>query len=402
MSKIVFVFTLLASLLTPVLPAQQPTDELKEKALAFIEQLDRGEYAEAAGAFDPPMREALSIADLQSIWEDLNQKFGAYQSTGPMTTQTSGEYTAVIVETNFDRAVINLRVVFNTAGQISGFFYMPARLNAGASSWQVLAMAFTALFAILYPVVLAAFAHRRLSVPWRYFAFGAGVFILFQLVTRLPIIQVVEAMFGAKIRASTWLTAAWVVMLCFTAGLFEETGRYVGFRWMAGRDPKTWPMAVMFGLGHGGIESITLVGLGSLVSFFLLLFYPLIQTSLPAELAGPLAQSVAIVSTTPAWQILLAAWERLWTLPVHVALSVIVLQVLRRSSFRWLWLAIFLHTAVNLVVVGLPLLVPLPGGASLFSSGLVFLAGLLAVWATFRLRKPGTQPVESGEENAQV
>jgi uncharacterized membrane protein YhfC len=401
MPQIALLIVLLSSLLAPVFPAQQPADDLKEKALAFIEQLVQGEYTGAVGSFDPTMRDALPAAKLQSLWEDLTQRFGPYQSTGPVTTDTRGEYTGVVVETHFERAVVNLRVVFNTDGQISGFFYTPSRVTTGASPWQILALAFTALFAILFPVLLAALAHRRLSVPWRYFGFGAGVFIIFQLVTRIPIVQVIEVMFGAQIRASTWLFAAWVVVLCFTAGLFEETGRYVGFRWMAARDPKTWPMAIMFGLGHGGIESIVLVGLSSLVSFLLLLLAPFLQNSLPAEAAGPLMQSVAVIGATPAWQFLLAAWERLWTLPVHVALSVIVLQVFRRSSFRWLWLAILLHAAVNLVVVGLPLVIPLPGkGASLFSSWLVFLAGLLAVWAIFRLREPAGQPIQPGVENA--
>jgi uncharacterized membrane protein YhfC len=373
-----------------------PEDELKEKAAAFIEQLSEGQYEEATTAFDQTMLGALPPAGLQKIWEDLNLSFGAYQSTGEVTTQTSGEYTAVIVETHFERAVLNLRVVFNRSGQISGFFYTVARSTASASVWQLLAVAVTALFTILFPVLVAAYAHRRLSVPWRYFAFGMGVFILFQLLTRIPVIQLIEGLFGAQIRSSRWLFAAWLVLLCFTAGLFEETGRYVGFRWMARHDPKTWPMGVMFGLGHGGIESIILVGVNSLVSFFLLLFLPAIQSRLPAEVSGPLAQAVSTISAAPAWQILLAAWERLWTLPVHVALSVIVLQVFRRSNVRWLWLAILLHAAVNLVVVGLPLLVSLPSPvAPLFSSGLVFLAGLLALWAIFRLRDAASQAPSS-------
>src|SRR5689334_5926286 len=39
-----------------------------------------------------------------------------------------------------------------------------------------------------------------------------------------------------------------------TAGLFEEVGRYVGYRFFMRREPKTWSKAVMFGLGHEGLD----------------------------------------------------------------------------------------------------------------------------------------------------
>ncbi len=366
----------------------QASDDLEEKALSFIDQLSRGEYAEATAGFDNAMLQALPEERLQSIWEDLVKQYGGYRSTGKVERQAAGQYTAVIVETHFERADINLRVVFSAAGQISGFFYVPVHLSDGVSFWLIAAVGATALFTILYPFFLAALAHRRLAVPWRYFAFGAGIFLIFQVATRIPIVLVIEALLGQQIRATPWLLAGWIVLLCFTAGLFEETGRYVGYRWLMARDEKTWPMAVMFGLGHGGIESILLVGLSNLINFAVLLCYPLLQGILPGEIGGQLAQMVATISSYPNWYPLLAAWERLWTVPVHVALSVVVLQVFRRKQTRWLWLAILLHTAVNLVIVGLSTWIKLPGvDSALLSSALVLLAGAGAVWLALRLRE---------------
>ncbi len=373
------------------LAAQSDTD-LEQKALAFIEQLAQGQYSEATAPFDEAMLKALPAERLQSIWSNLLDTYGAYQSTGKVEVLPAGEHTAVIVETHFERGVINLRVVFNDAGQISGFFYVPVRLTGGISPWSTAAVGFTALFTILYPIVLAVIARRRLGTSWRVFALGMGIFVIFQLATRIPVISVVEAFFGTQIRSSQWLFAGWLVLLCITAGLFEETGRYVGYRWMMPRDAKTWPLAVMFGLGHGGIESILLVGVNNLLSFFVLLFYPAARRLLPAEIGGVLAQQVAALSAYPDWFPLLAAWERLWTLPVHVALAVVVLQAFRRANIRWLWLAILLHAAVNLIVVGLPALIKLPGsGGSLLASALVFLIGVCAVWAIFSLRDAKTQ-----------
>jgi acetoacetyl-CoA synthetase len=44
----------------------------------------------------------------------------------------------------------------------------------------------------------------------------------------------------------------------------------------------------------------------------------------------------------------LAAFERLWTLPIQVAFSILVLQVFTRRSLVWLWLAIGGHALVDL------------------------------------------------------
>lgn len=386
-SLIILLFCMLFPFAAPA-AAAQPGEELEQKALAFIDNLVQGEFAAATENFDQAMLQALPAERLQSIWEGLVSQFGAYQSTGEIDIQPVNEYTAVIVETHFERGVINLRVVFNSAGQITGFFYVPLRVTGSLSPWLIAAVGATALFTILYPILLAVFTHRRLAAPWRYFAIGAGIFILFQVATRIPVISVIEVLVGQQIRSSPWLLAGWLMLLSFTAGLFEETGRYVGYRWMMGRDEKTWPMAVMYGLGHGGIEAILLVGLSNLVGFAILLFYPAVQRILPAEVSGALVQQVAVLSAYPDWFPLLAAWERLWTLPVHVALSVVVLQVFRRANIRWLWLAILLHTAVNLVVVGLSTWIKLPGhGSALLSSALVLLVGAGAVWLLFHLRR---------------
>lgn len=72
---------------------------------------------------------------------------------------------------------------------------------------------------------------------------------------------------------------------------------------------------------------------------------------------------------------LLAAFERLWTLPIQVALSVVVRQVLVRHNLARLWLAIGAHPLVDLVAVGLTQL----AGASIAT--MLFSELIVAVWA---------------------
>jgi len=197
----------------------------------------------------------------------------------------------------------------------------------------------------------------------------------------------IEVMFGRQLRATPWILAIWIIFLSFTAGLFEEFGRYVGYRWMMNRDPKTWKIGVLYGLGHGGIESIILVGVNNLAAFGLLLFLPVIQRIFPQEITGALNQQVALLTGIPSWMPLLASWERFWTIPVHVALSVIVLQVFIRRGIKWLWMAIGFHTIVNLFVVGLVTILPISAEKNpILVSIPVAIVGLLAVWIIWRFR----------------
>src|SRR5947209_2703663 len=123
--------------------------------------------------------------------------------------------------------------------------------------------AIVTVFVIVLPFILGTIAHIKLAVGWKYFWFGALVFLVFQLLTRIPLVIVLaDTVLAHLLRTSTAFIWTWLVILAVTAGLFEEVGRYVGYRLFMSREPKTWSKAVMFGLGHEGLESMVLVGGG--------------------------------------------------------------------------------------------------------------------------------------------
>src|SRR5579871_368416 len=166
----------------------------------------------------------------------------------------------------------------------------------------VIGTVFSIVFVIAYPIVLAIIAHRQLHVSWRYVGYGAIVFFLFQLATRVPAVQLIQAAIGPQLKASPAMLWTWLVVLALTAGLFEEVGRYVGYRVFMRREDKTWSKAVMFGIGHGGLESVVLVGglmvLG-LVSLWTAANGGLNQ--LPDDQRAAAAQQLQTLSAQPGW-----------------------------------------------------------------------------------------------------
>jgi uncharacterized membrane protein YhfC len=256
-----------------------------------------------------------------------------------------------------------------------------------------------AVFVIVYPFILGGIAHHKLAVGWKYFWFGALVFLVFQLLTRLPLASVLEStVLASLLRTSPAFNWTWLVILAVTAGLFEEVGRYVGYRLFMRREPKTWAKAVMFGLGHEGLESMVLVG-GQII--LTLLSIPILSAinvnSLPAAQRQVVIQQVAAINAMPVWFPLLAAWGRFWSFPLQVALSVIVLQVFRRHQMRWLFLAILFHALVDFLASALPQAFGQSTTIELLVNGMLCVFGLIGLWIIWRLREPGDQ-ARAGEE----
>lgn len=212
---------------------------------------------------------------------------------------------------------------------------------------------FAVAFEIIFPLVIGFLIWRRYHVSWRFFLYGALVFFLSQLLTRVPLVQLTQYLLGAQLQSSQVLLYAWFVILALTAGLFEEVGRYLGYRYLIRKD-FTWEKGLMYGAGHGGLESMLLVGglaLLGLVNIIAISAMDFSQMNLPPDQLAQIAQARQQIAALDWWMPLLAAYERFVTVFLQIAMSILVLQVFVQKSMRWLWLAVGLHAAVDLAAI---------------------------------------------------
>jgi uncharacterized membrane protein YhfC len=258
------------------------------------------------------------------------------------------------------------------------------------------------VFVVVLPFLFGGIAHKKLAVGWKYFWFGALVMLVFQPLTRVPLIEVLQnTVLASLLRTSTTFTWIWVAIQAVTAGLFEEGGRYIGYRLFMRRQPKTWAKAVMYGLGHEGLESVLLGG-GLQIVLPLLgvaLLSSINLNSLPEALRQAAIQQIASVNALPIWSPLLVAWGRLWSFPLQVALSVMVLQVFRQRQIRWFFLAILFHTLIDFLTLALPQAFDQSIAIQMVINGMLCVFGLLGVWIIWRLRETADQ-ARAGEESA--
>lgn len=259
------------------------------------------------------------------------------------------------------------------------------------TGWYV-ATAAAIVFEVVFPLGLGFVLHRRLKVSWRYFWFGALIFFLFQLISRVPAVQIIQSVIAPQLAASQTLTWLWLAILALTAGLFEEIGRFLGYRWFFRGVEKTWNKAVMYGAGHGGFESMVLVAGLSLISLINVLLIPQLNLgSLPAGTQKQIIDQFSAIAAQPGWLPLLGAYERLCTITFHIAMSVVVLQVFRRGQIGWLWLAVAAHAIFDFAAVAAAQILPRLDGhrpivTNVLVEGIVTVFALLALWIIFALR----------------
>ena len=114
---------------------------------------------------------------------------------------------------------------------------------------------------ILVPLGLGYWITRRFGVSWRIFLLGAAGFVGVQIL-HTPLVLLTQGSLylwlQGAIGGGAVVLAIMAVYLGLLAGLFEEVGRYLVYRYWFPR--KHYALSrehgLMFGAGWGGVESI--------------------------------------------------------------------------------------------------------------------------------------------------
>jgi uncharacterized membrane protein YhfC len=127
-----------------------------------------------------------------------------------------------------------------------------------------------------------------------------------------------------------------------TAGLFEETARFLIFKYLSARQTLQNRDAIGYGLGHGGIE-LLLLGVLQLLNFLL------ISQMIASGQTEGFSQIVIkqTESLTPL-SIFLPVFERLIALAVQILLSIWVYLAVKKKQVNLYVMAIIWHALIDL------------------------------------------------------
>lgn len=243
---------------------------------------------------------------------------------------------------------------------------------------------------ILLPILLWIYFTRKFALSWRLVLAGALTFVAAQ-VLHIPLV----AALGSSLQNSPLVVNA--IVLGLLAGIFEETARYILFRYIL-KNAKTWKEGILVGLGHGGVEAL-LLGILSAVTFATMIGYRSIDLStvpsIPADQLELARQQVDAYWSAPWYVALLGFVERLFAICLHLSFSVMVLYSVVYRRPLWFWLALLWHAVVDVVAVYVGQEVGM-----LEVEGFVALFALISLWIVFRLRQSFSDNESQMPENA--
>jgi uncharacterized membrane protein YhfC len=201
-----------------------------------------------------------------------------------------------------------------------------------------------------------------------------GVFIVFRWKYRAPFIPLLAGVAGFTLFALTLERGVhtivlqsvlaqnrvfYVVYAVLMAGIFEESARFIAYHLLKKKfSGITVSAALAYGVGHGGIEAILLIGLAMINNIVasVMINTGSIETVLAglegATLEQATAQLTSLAAIAPA-QFLIGGIERVFALGIQIALSVVVFHAVFGTKRRqWLYpLAIAVHALVDIPVV---------------------------------------------------
>ncbi|NCC08218.1 MAG: YhfC family intramembrane metalloprotease [Clostridia bacterium] len=197
----------------------------------------------------------------------------------------------------------------------------------------ITALIFDILIAAVLPIAALIILKKRTGRGLLAALVGVSCFMLFAMFLEQLLHAVVIPMIGNN-------AILYGVYGCLAAGIFEETGRLVGFSVLCKKD-KSLATGVGYGIGHGGGEALLLVGISfiiTLVTYF----------SGDAVLLSQLND----LATSNPFGLFAAGIERLSAMALQMALSILMWMVVtKRVPFYFYIVSILLHALLDVPAV---------------------------------------------------
>lgn len=273
-------------------------------------------------------------------------------------------------------------------------------ISESISNTTILCLSISAILCFITPFLLLLFYRVKLKAKFAPFFIGAGVFILSVMVLE----SIFHSFFLGISPMSDFLNnnvLAYTLYGCLSAGIFEETGRFLAFRFLSKKYPQK-QNALMYGAGHGGIEAIFVGGLGAVSTLILALTLNSIGLEaylkmMPSDMHTQVSLAMNTLIDSPSTLYLASGVERLIAILFHTCMSVFVYFSVVKPNLKYLYPAtILIHALFN---------VP----AALYQKGIIqnillleviilLFAGVVSVF-TYRLYQSEKLPILSNKDS---
>ncbi len=133
-SLMVLVFGLtFAGCAKPPATPPEPLDDsvLDSRARSFVVHMSEGKHRDAVGMMDSKMASALPEDRLKSTWDTLVSQVGPFSGMTGVRAATESGYRVRYVTCGFGSSVIDIKVVFDVEGKVTGLWFGPPQSATG-------------------------------------------------------------------------------------------------------------------------------------------------------------------------------------------------------------------------------------------------------------------------------
>lgn len=221
------------------------------------------------------------------------------------------------------------------------------------SASSIIAICISLLFSIIFPIFLFVAFKKKTGCGIKPFLVGCAVFFVFAIVLESvchAAISVTE--FGKKIIINPFMFSIYGGL---TAGIFEETGRFIAFKTILKKEINNDKTALMYGAGHGGFEVFFILFTGMITNLVFAIFINTGNIDLLREKIG--IQGIdalnltlqTLVNTKPRLYFV-GILERFSAVIIHISLSIWVWFAAKDTKKIWMFpVAIILHGMIDFI-----------------------------------------------------
>ncbi len=225
-------------------------------------------------------------------------------------------------------------------------------LNGSVPTASIIGMVFSLVIAFGIPIFLFIFAVKSNLGRPKNVVVGAVTFIISALILERIFHAIVLSVTGNTLTYNLLLSAIYGGL---AAGLFEETGRYIAMKFFM-KKSLTKGNSILYGIGHGGIESIIIMGLTgtSNIATVVMINTGTIASSLTGlteDMQNQVVSQLSLFFTTPSYMFYLGGIERISSIALHICLSYIVYRAVKDKSIMKYIQAVLIHSVVDASMV---------------------------------------------------
>jgi uncharacterized membrane protein YhfC len=249
------------------------------------------------------------------------------------------------------------------------------------------------------PIVLSIVWGKKSKAKASSFWLGAATFFVFALILESIVHNIVLKAVGTE----TFNSLAFIAVYGgLAAGLFEETGRFLVMKLFM-KKTLCKKESIMFGIGHGGIESVLITGFTCISNLAIAYILNSGMGNLLTTGFNNGKEVELLTQLSPLWNsspltFLAGGLERISAVAFHICASYLVYRAIKDKKIYLYFLAILLHALMD----GVMAVILRTTNSTLFTEIFIALFSLIFVIFTIKAYRKEKEETASLEQMASV